>query len=144
MITYEILANLVEIHRQATARQAATALLARRLPGFASITVEELTRSYLHSLGVFANYLRDGDIDKYRQYVQQVTRQQNEQGFSLEEIIAIGDTLANKITELVEREFAGPQHALVREKFGQRLHSLSIFGQAAAFNSSDALKKLRT
>lgn len=140
MTIYDKLADLVETHKQEIMQQTTAGLVARHLPRLTTATIDQVEGGYHASLAVFATYLRDGDINKYREYVQQTTRQQNEQGFSLEEIIAIGDTLAANINRVIERELAGPQFVLSREKFNQRLKSLSVFGRAAAFNSSRLLK----
>jgi hypothetical protein len=138
---YGELADLIITHKQQTAQQAAQELLARGLANFTNIPVELISSGYMTSLEVFANYLRDGDIKKYSEYVQEVTRQQHDQGFSIEDIVAIGDTLAANVNQLVEKELSGPENASGREKFNKRLNSLSVLGRATALNSNRPIPK---
>jgi hypothetical protein len=140
---HEKISNLIQTLQPEIIQQAGAELLQRPLPNLKKNTIDEVKAGYQISLEAFAAYVRDGDLNKYRDYVQQTTRQQIEKGFSLEEVIAIGDTLAAKVNTVVERELRGPENVLAREKFYQCLKRLSVFGRAAAFNYSMLATKVQ-
>ncbi len=133
---FEEFAQLVETHKQEIAERAARALTLMRLPIYTGMSVAHIAQIYLPSLEVFAEYIRSNDLDSYRQYIQRVTAEQQQQSFSMQEILATGDTLAAKIREMLERKLPGPANETKRLSFNRRLDRLITIGQMTGVKNS--------
>jgi hemoglobin-like flavoprotein len=130
---YNILANLVELHKEALAVAVAKKALARNLPSYTNQTIAALAPKFWPTLEMLARYVRDGDPSEYRDYIATLTRTRLSQGYKAEDFYIMGELLTEAIRELIDKETQ--VDAKIKISWQRRLNGIQTLAQTTVVAS---------
>ncbi len=120
----ETLPDLIEKNMQEILRQVALEILARKLPGYSSLSVEQLIKFFTPIMQTAVRYLRNGDVNEWREYLAQTSKNLRSQGYSIDAVNATSIIVGAKTIEMIERKLPGPANEEVKLRYISRVNSL--------------------
>lgn len=129
-MSYEALADLVELHKRTITERIAEQVHKRQLPSYLQLNSAQLASLLVPTVEIVGNYFHTSDPSQYRHDVRKLTVNRLEQGDTAHDIYTISQFLTEVVKDLVDSNFSGPELASIRDRYYRRLEGL----QALAHN----------
>ena len=128
---YEDFAQIIEKNMAAICRQIAVEAIARHIPNYSSLSVDQLAKLVEPTVMMIVRYVRNGDPTEYRDHAQKLTETRMAQGYDTKYIITMGQILDRTLNQTLQAALPGAEHAEARTSFARRMAVIEQVGDSA-------------
>jgi hypothetical protein len=132
---YAPLAELMENNKVELARRSAQVVIDRKLRLYSEMPLEQLTKLLTPVIEMIIRYLRTGDVQEWSGFVARVSDARRKEGYSAQEVNAVGSTITEKILEMIEEKLPGPGRQAERERYIRRVKGLDSLAGVSSIST---------